>query len=517
MVLAPAGGREVDRNSRLSAPLSGDILDDLPLSEAEPPARVIANSVWSLLAQGVTALVGGLVGIYGVRSFTPAEWGHYATALALIALFTVFSSAGVAPQALRAMTSDPGRQDKTLGVALQALAWASCIAAAVLIAVTPALGYPRQVLVLVAVFAPLLLLDPVLATVTAAFNARSRLGFAAWYQLVQCFVGAGIAVAAIAGGHSIVGLAFAALAADLCAVGVALVLLRTKLRLAPRLRQPPRLAFSFLRTSLPIGGIGLVGVVYDRVDTLMLSVLSSATSVAHYNVPFGFVRLSWLVPSAISAAFFPLLSRRISSQGPGAAPVFFLMVRVFLFLSLPISLALAVSSPTLLPGVFGPRYTAAVPVLQILAWTSVFGFLNYLLWYGLLAVHREKSVLKIQVLGLIVNVAVNAWAIPRYGPSGAAAALVASDLVVVIGQVVVLQRRLFAVPYTQILAKPALAAGAAVPLAVVLARWSPIAGALLGAATYVALLLVLGYITAAEWKPITSRIAWPRLQLRGVR
>ena len=62
----------------------------------------------------------------------------------------------------------------------------------------------------------------------------------------------------------------------------------------------PRLAFSFLRTALPIGGIGLVGIVYDRVDTLMLSVLSSATSVARYNVPFGFVRLSWLVPSVIS-------------------------------------------------------------------------------------------------------------------------------------------------------------------------------------------------------------------------
>ncbi|HEU5217000.1 MAG TPA: oligosaccharide flippase family protein [Gaiellaceae bacterium] len=476
---------------------------------------MIANSAWSLLAQGVTAVVGGLVGVYAVRSFTPAEWGHYATALALIALFMVLSSAGVGPQALRAMTADRGRQGETLGVALQALAWASCIAAVVLIAVIPALGYPQQVLVLVVVFAPLLLLDPVLATLTAAFNARSQLAFTAWYQLVQCFVSAGIAVAVIAGGQSIVGLAFAALAADLCAILVALALVRTKLRLSPRLGQPPRRAFSFLRTALPIGGIGLVGIVYDRVDTLMLSVLSSATSVARYNVPFGFVRLSWLVPSVISAAFFPLLSRRISSEGPAvAAPVFFLMVRVFLFLSVPISLALAVSSPTLLPAVFGPSYAASAPVLQILAWTSVFGFQNYLLWYGLLAVHREKSVLKIQVLGLVVNVAVNAWAIPRYGPSGAAAALVASDLVVVMGQVVVLQRRLFSVPYRQILTKPLLAAAAAVPVAVVVAMWSPIGGALLGAAAYVALLLVLGYITATEWKPITSRIAWPRLQLR---
>jgi O-antigen/teichoic acid export membrane protein len=153
-------------------------------------------------------------------------------------------------------------------------------------------------------------------------------------------------------------------------------------------------------------------------------------------------------------------------------------------------------------------------VLEIMAWTSVFGFQNYLLWYGLLAVHLEKSVLKIQIVGLIVNVAVNAWAIPRYGPSGAAAALVASDFLVVAGQVVVLHRRLFAVPYGQILTKPLLAGAAAVLLAVMTARWSPVVGALVGAAAYAALLLLLGYITPTEWKPLTALMPRPAVQLR---
>src|SRR5258706_149649 len=83
------GSRAAAREVRLRAPSSEGVPDDLSLSEAEPPARVIANSAWSLLAVGVTAIVGGVVGIYAIRSFTPAEWGHYATALALIALFTV--------------------------------------------------------------------------------------------------------------------------------------------------------------------------------------------------------------------------------------------------------------------------------------------------------------------------------------------------------------------------------------------------------------------------------------------
>jgi O-antigen/teichoic acid export membrane protein len=193
------------------------------------------------------------------------------------------------------------------------------------------------------------------------------------------------------------------------------------------------------------------------------------------------------------------------------------MARVFLFLSVPISLALAVASPTLLPAVFGPSYSQSVPVLEILAWTLVFGFQNYLLWYGLFAVHLEKGVLKIQVVGLIVNVAINALAIPRYGPSGAAVALVVSDLVVVAWQVVLLHRRLFVVPYANILVKPLLATAAAIPLALLIAKWTAVGGALGGATTYVVMLLVLGYITAAEWAPITSRIVRLPAQLRRVR
>lgn len=493
----------------MNAPTHTDSEPGLTDGVHEPPARVVANSAWSMLAQGVGALVGGGVSIYAVRTFSTVSWGHYSTALAFVALFSVLSGAGFGPLALRELTTAPERQAELLGAILRALGLTSVVAAAAMLAVTPAFGYPQQVLVLILVLTPLLALNPALTLLGAACNARARLDYAAVFQLAQSLVYGALAVLVVAGARGVTGLAFATLVATACAFALGLGIVRRKLHLRPTVRQPFRQSLRLLRAAIPIGGIDLVGVVYARVDILMLSVLATATSVAHYAVPYGFVRLSWLVPSVVSAAFFPLLSRRVCDRSPEAEHLFFLVVRVFLFLSLPISLLLALTSPVLLPFVFGGRYAASAIVLQIMAWTSVFGFQNYILWYGMLASHQERAALGVQAAGLVVNVGVNAFAIPLWGPSGAAAALVASDLVVAAGQAVLIHRNLFRVPVGELLAKPLFVGIVVIPFAVLVASWNAVGGAALGAAAYVVALLALRYVSPAEWEPVLSLLRHP--------
>jgi O-antigen/teichoic acid export membrane protein len=467
-----------------------------------------------LLAQGVGLLVVGAVSIYAVRNLTPTAWGHLSTALALIALFTIFSAPGLPPLVLREMTSDPRREAEILGMSLQALAWTAGVAAVALVAITAALGYPDSVLVLVLVLAPLLVLTPALATFAAAFNARSKLAYVAVFQTAQSLVYGSAAVVVIATALGVTGLAVVTVGAALVATVLALLLLRGRLGIRPQFGQPRRQMWLLLRAAIPIAGIGLVGVVYDRVDILMLSVLSNARNVALYSVPSSFVRLSWVLPSVIAAAFFPLLSRRLETNRSEAEYLFFLVVRVFLFLSLPISLFLAISSPTLLPLVYGGPYARSVGVLQIMAWTSVLGFQNYVLWYGVLAARKEHPVLFIQLAGLLANVILNAALIPPYGPRGAAASLVVSDLLVVVGMTVLIHRDLFRVPLAQLLMKPAGAGVVAVPIAVLVAIRTPIGGALIGATAYVILLLVFRYVTIEEWRPLTAVMREPFARMR---
>jgi O-antigen/teichoic acid export membrane protein len=498
----------------LSSQTLGDAVTEPIYTESKPPPGVVANSAWLMLAQGIVALVAGSVSIYAIRSFSTTAWGHYSTALALVALFTILSGSGLAPLALREMTSAPAQQPEILGTTFQALAWTCLPIVIALFATAALLGYPREVFLLIVVLSPLLFLDPALANFAAAFNARSRLFYVALFQVAQAIAYGAVAVLVIASSARVTGLAVATLMGSLTATLLATVLLRRKLKVRPQLRQARRHVWGFLRLAVPIAGINIVAVVYARVDILMLSVLSTSSKVAFYTVPYSLVRLSWLLPSVVSAAFFPLLSRTLESDRAEAERLFFLVVRVFFFLSIPISLLLALSSPTLLPLVFGDAYSHSATVLQIMAWTSVLGFQNYVLWYALLATRKEQAVLFLQIAGLVVNVAINAVAIPLYGSTGAATALLISDLVVVIGQVVLIHRTLFPIPFGDLLAKPGAAALVVVPVAVAISTRTAVGGALIGAVTFAAILVALRYVTREEWRPVTTVMRAPFALLR---
>jgi O-antigen/teichoic acid export membrane protein len=155
---------------------------------------------------------------------------------------------------------------------------------------------------------------------------------------------------------------------------------------------------------------------------------------------------------------------------------------------------------------FGERYEASGPVLTLLAWTIIFGFQIFLLWYALLATFRERRMVAIMAGGLILNVALNSFLIPAYGPKGAGAALIVSDLTILAGQAVLVQREVFAIPWKELFAKPAVATIVTLPLVLLLTRSSGILAGAVGALVFAAVLLATRYVSRTEWRPLTKPI-----------
>jgi O-antigen/teichoic acid export membrane protein len=477
-------------------------------------SRLVVNSAWMFVAQIAGVIAGGVVSIYAIRHLTTIEWGHYSTALALVAILTIVAGPGVSTLALREMSDDddPASISRIFATATTAIALSGCVAIVLLLGALVALGYPHDVVVVAAVAAPFLILDPMVILVQAAFNAGQLLIYVAWFQVARAVTYCILAVAVVAVGGGIAGLAASSVATSAIGLVIALVLFRSRLHGRVTVSGDLGAALRFLRVALPIAGIGVTGIVYDRLDVILLSRLSTSEAVARYAVPYSLVQLTWIVPSVISAAFYPVFSGAMKTDLGEAKRLFLLVVRAFLFLSVPISLLLAVAAPTLVPFVFGSRYDSSAGVLAILVWTSVLGFQNYVLWYALLAIHKERAVLWIQLAGLIVNAAMNAALIPYYGAKGAAAALVISDLAVVAGQAILVHRHLFALPFARLVTAPLMAGATVVPLAYLIATQSAVLGAVLAAAGYMVLLTLARYITPEEWRPVLrrpSRVARP--------
>jgi O-antigen/teichoic acid export membrane protein len=256
--------------------------------------------------------------------------------------------------------------------------------------------------------------------------------------------------------------------------------------------------------SIPIAFTGTITAIYERVDVLMVSKLDSSEAAAIYAVPLTVLQYALLVPAIVGTAFFPLLTTTLRNDAEAARSLFFLVSRLFVFISAPITILLIGSGDRIVTALFGARYHESGEVMMLLSWSVVLGFQVFLLWYGLLGAYRERGMVAVMLVGLAFNVALNAILIPAYGVKGAAVSLVLSDLLILVGQAVLLHRNVFPIPYPAILVRPLIAGAFAAPVVIGLRRVSELVAGPVAAAVYIVVLLTTGYISRTEWRPLTT-------------
>lgn len=142
------------------------------------------------------------------------------------------------------------------------------------------------------------------------------------------------------------------------------------------------------------------------------------------GVYFAAARLAeqWLVlPGLIVSSVYPLLARHPAGESVTQARRMQQLFDALTLLGLLLAVGVTVVGPWLVPLLFGEKYRAAVPVIQILGWTAPLIFngaarAQFLLVEQLTVYHVPSA-----LLGSTVDVTVGLWALPRFGPVGAAA------------------------------------------------------------------------------------------------
>ena len=477
------------------------------MSEPEPapttqPGSLVFNTVVMTASSAVALVINTALAVYAIRTFSVEEYGYFAIALALVGIFGLLAETGISTVALRSMSTDQPSEANYLGVALVCELLTSLVVAPLMVPIGLVLGYPAEVTVLLAIGAGYLFFLGFLAALDSPFRARRVFIYPAVLLALQATVTGVAGLVLISSGAGAPGLMAAMGLGYAAATVAALVLVKTRLKIPIVLSGTLRKVPAFLRTALPIAATGGISIVYERVDLLLVSKLDSTSAAAIYGVVLTALALSVLLPSIIVPAFFPLLAAGLQQAREQARESFFLLWRLFLLLSVPIALFLVFGSDDLVTTVLGDRYQDAGTPLAIFGGSIVLGFLNYLLWYALLAAYRERRRLLLLAFSLALNIGLNFLLIPPYGPTGAAVALLVSDVLLVAGQAAMVHTSVFAVPVRRLFLRPGVAVLAALAVGVPLSAVSAVAAAIAAPCVYAGLLLLGNYVSREEWRPL---------------
>jgi O-antigen/teichoic acid export membrane protein len=445
--------------------------------------RTVAWNTAVQAASRATSLVLSLaVTMLLTRHLGVAGYGSFVAVFVYMTFFASFADWGTQTILIRDLAQEPDFEHQ-VGVAL-ALRLGLAVSASLLAAATVPLFYrgQPQVLAGVLVALPTLLFGSIATTVTAAFQARLRMGRVALVEVTAQAVSIGAVALLVVTGRPLREVIAGTVAASGIQAALLVVLARKVFAIRPRIDLA--LSRQLLRRALPLGVSLLVTTIYFKVDALILSTLSGPREIGMYGLSYRVCEAIIGFPAVFVASMFPLLAA--AARSSDATELRRLTQRAFDVLVLgavPAVLGVVAVAPMLVRFIAGSSFGSAVPVLRVLVVGAGLMFVNGLFGHVLIALDKQRTLLRLSSGALLFNVVANLLAIPRLGALGAAAAATASEILLLVGALWTVRRYAGITPSLR-LGRRSLVAGLAMTAAVSVAGGELFASIAVGVASY---------------------------------
>jgi O-antigen/teichoic acid export membrane protein len=165
-----------------------------------------------------------------------------------------------------------------------------------------------------------------------------------------------------------------------------------------------------------------------RLDTLILSLLSSERQVGLYGAAIGILTLSRSISISYSASLLPRLSVSYLDHLEEFKMIWEKGLRYIVILSILIGISVSLYAPLLLTVLYGKDYSEGVPALRILGITIILLSINTYLWNVLISINKQIQVAIAAFGGLIATIVFSLLLVPSYGSVGSAWATVGREL-----------------------------------------------------------------------------------------
>lgn len=483
--------------------------------------RVAFNTI----VQFVGRIAGAIIAIVSTRLIADylgvAGYGRYATIFNYITFFGAVADFGFFWYLVREVAKNKEDSEHIVAnvvtlrliFALVVLALGSAIAFSV-----P--RYDEVVRVGIVLLAASMLWVTLSNTLIGIFQAHERMDYPVINELIGRLATLGLTWLAVRHGYGLMAIVWAALIGGFVIFFLNFLLVQRYTRL--------RLGFDFhlwrtiMRENTTMGINVLLGIVYFKIDAVLLSALKSSVDVGIYGAPYKVLEILLAFPAMFMGAVFPGLAKIIDTDRAKTANV---LQKAFDLLAMA-AWGVMIGCIALAPGIiafttkgegdfltkstisfFGVPATAPV-VLQILSVAVALAFLGNFFVSVIVAQGSQKRLIISNVINAAANFGLNLWLIPRFTYLAAAHMTIVSEVIMLAFSSVIVYQKLQFFPRLMTFLKAGLSAVVmGVVLYAIRDNVHVVLATIVGGIVYVLALMATGCLTKDMIRLITRRAA----------
>jgi O-antigen/teichoic acid export membrane protein len=258
------------------------------------------------------------------------------------------------------------------------------------------------------------------------FRAHEKMEYDALPTSIRIIVIVFIGSAVLLLGYGLLAIACAYLFA--AAVDLALtVVIMLKCFVRPKLEIDLAFWKIAIPLAFPFGVLSVLSIIYSQIDVILIRSIKGDTAVGWYKAAIVLVYTFSVIPSILSSAIFPVMSRFHLSSKESLKFTVQKSVKYLMILGFPIATGIMLLAKPIITLLYGADFSPAVPALRILAFFIPFSFLNSILGVMLASVDKQRLRMSCYLAATIIRIALVLFLVFRLSLTGAAIAIVASE------------------------------------------------------------------------------------------
>jgi len=490
-----------------------------PPGEEQPKSKMglsqkIALNSTAQAGRQIFVAAAGIISVGVATRYLPVdEYGAVLAALVLVGLFGFATDFGIAAMTVRAMARDP---DNEVPISSSAFwVWVAFnVPAALAVLLVAQLAYPgadnevtrTSVLIMMTIFP----LSPFAGVAGVRAVAEQKVWLTSLTSMVARAISLAAVIAAAAFDLGAAGITAAFATGYIFEQGLVIVAMRPKIEFRVGLHRAR--IWSLVVAAVPLGLVMMINGLYFRLDAFLLSLLGTQKDLAVYGVAYKGFEALLVLPEFVMVTLLPVLAklefdhdryRELVQKAFTAMTI--LVVPIFGF---------AVFGREAMVALAGPKFAGGGLVLSLIMCAVAFSCVQGVFGNALVTQGKQKVMLRVSLSVLAANAAINLAAIPLFGDTGAAAALLATE-VLQLALTLQVYSRLAPIPHLHHVGKLFLALAAllvvvAVCLLLPNAFLSIGVGVILGSIVYIAVLRAFKVLPRYMSEPV-------EMMLRSVR
>lgn len=388
--------------------------------------RVARNAGWIIAGRVYHMLLSFLLSLLTARFLGPGNFGLLNYAATYTTFFASFCSLGIHSIIVKNFVDHPQEEGETIGSAIVLRAVSSALSVIVMLGITLIADRGEAQTHLVVALCGVGVMFQVLDTLNDWFQVRLLSKYCAIAASISYTVVIVYQVGLLISGKSVAWFAVST-SIDHLLAGLVLVLVYRRLD-GPRFRASLRKAKQLLSSSHHFILSGLMVAVYAGTDKFMLKQLLGEAEVGYYATAVSMCNAWVFLLSALIDSLYPGVMQSFQRDRADFEKKNRLMYGVVFYISLVVSLFFVLLAKPMISLLYGEAYLPAVAPLRIITWHTAFSYLGVARNAWIVCYQKQRYLKYLYLGAAMTNVALNFLLIPQWGPSGAAAASLVTQI-----------------------------------------------------------------------------------------